>query len=132
MQMLAAVGDAIWLRFATAPIAGSVLVGLIALGTLRWHRNETRRKALSEMLRSYVKAAQQMKRANDARLKCERIFRNFAPGQHTEVAQASIKQLQELYSHHQSQGLDAFINFEAEFAANKFRFKPMTNAVLSE
>src|SRR5256885_8854355 len=54
--------------------SGSALVGFIAICTLRWHRNETRRKALSEMLRSFVKAAQQLKRANDARLKRERII----------------------------------------------------------
>ncbi len=163
--MCGLLAESLLLKLVTAPIAGSVLVGFIALCTLRWHRNETRRKALSEMLRSYIKAAQQLKRASDARLKCERIAHAFSPRGdapekapasanqpaqsttplqpdsqqeskprqlHIQIAQENFNQLRERYTHHINEGMDAFTNFEAEYAANKFRFGRMTNVAITE
>jgi hypothetical protein len=87
---------------------------------------------MSEMLRSYIKAAQQLKRASDARLKRERIVRSFVPAEHTELAKAHAAQLMDAFKHSTEQAQDAFVNFEAEFAANKFRFSALTNSVIAE
>lgn len=122
------------LDLATIVVVASPIIGLAGLlfGILshRWTRRESRLQALTEVLRPFIRAMQELNDANNRRRTCEQLRRSFPdPSQAPDVVER-VNSMVEQYNELLEAGLKECKAFEFELTTRHFRFPDRLAATL--
>lgn len=102
------------------PVVGAAIAMVVWL----WNRHEARRKALTEIIRAYVRLHYHLDRCNTARRKRELLIRGFNEKGAEEKAVHYAEALAKDYSVHLEKAAEWHATLECESITNRFRFNP--------